>query len=139
MSSIENEKAFWRRQRVLWPATGLLLSLGALLLALIQSNRSQVIVYNETGETIPELIITACGQSKTFREVEDASSPCFNLAPTGAESDVIISTNSASKPLWQGEYIEPKGGYETIVHLRPGAIEASTTVSWWQKTFFNRQ
>lgn len=122
---------WWQRRRVVWPLTATLLLTAAALIALARSDASRVVVYNETGSAIPDLTITTCGQSRSFRDIDEGESVRIKLAPTGSESDIAIATNGV--PLWRGDYIEPRGGYRAIVHLRrDGEVEATTTLSWWQ-------
>ena len=125
---------FWRRRRLLWPAAAVVLLLGALLIALANSRTSQVVIYNETGENVGELTVTACGQSRVFHDLRDRDSVHFALDPTGSESELALFTNAAAPALWHGDYIEPRGGYRAVVRLRrDGEVECRTSVSWWQR------
>lgn len=124
---------WWKRRRVIWPIGTLLFLVVAAGLAVTRSNTSLVVVYNETGARISELTVTACGQSKSFHDVNEFESVRFRLSPTGSESDVCVLTNGVV--LWRGEYIEPTGSHRTLVHLRRGGmVEAVTTISWLQNT-----
>ena len=124
-------KPWWRRRRLWWPLAAAAVLGAAFWFALVRADTSRIVVYNNTGEAIEELTVAACGQSRTFRGVEADSSVRFKLAPTGGESAIAISTNSAV--LWQGDYIEARGGYYAIVRLnRDGDVECHTSLqAWW--------
>ena len=133
----KNETNIWQRRRVVWPAVALVILATALAVAAMRSGASRVLVYNETGASIAELGITACGQSQLFRNVADASSVRFKLAPTGRESDLAVVTNGTV--MWHGEYLEPRGGYLAVVRLRrDGQVECRISVSWWQRSILGR-
>lgn len=125
---------WWKLRRVQWPF-GLFVLLGAAAgLAVTRSNASRVVVYNETGGSITELAVSACGQSQTFYDVAERESVRLKLTAAGGESDIAIATNGLA--MWRGDYLEAQGGYRAIVRLRrDGLVESSTTVSWWQGLF----
>lgn len=125
---------WWKLRRVQWPL-GVLLVLGvAAGLAVARSSVSRVVVYNETGGSIAELAVSACGQSITFHGVAEGESVRLKLTASGGESDIAIATNGLA--MWRGDYLEARGGYRAIVRLRrDGLVESSTTVSWWKRLF----
>jgi len=99
--------------------------------AIFDSQASRVVVYNETGRPIAELMVSACRQSQVFHDVSNRESVHLTLAGTGGESDIAIAINGVTQ--WRGEYVEARGGYRATVRLRrDGEIESSTTLSWWQ-------
>lgn len=122
---------WWKLRRVRWPL-GTLLVLGVSAgMAIFRSQASRVVVYNETGGSITELAVSACGQSQLFNEVGERESVHLILTGTGGESDIAITTNGVA--LWRGDYLEAGGGYRATVRLRrDGQVESSTTRSWWQ-------
>ncbi len=123
---------WWRLRRVQWPAATALLLVAAAFLVVARSDASRVVVYNETGSNITELVVSACGQSQVFHDVAEHESVRIKLGDGRGESDIEILTNGVA--LWRGDYIESHGGYRTVVRLcRDGEIETSTSVSWWQK------
>lgn len=125
---------WWKHRRVQWPLFALLALAAAAALAITRSKVSRIVVYNETADGIAELTISACGQSRTFRDVSQHDSVRLNLAPTGGESDISLTTNGSLA--WRGEFIEPRGGYRAILRLRQdGQVDALVTVSWWQSSF----
>ena len=124
-------KPWWRRRRLWWPLAAVAVLGAAFWLALVRADTSRILVYNNTGETIAELTVTACGQSRTFREVEFGDSVRLKLVPTGGESDITILTNDAV--MWHGDYIEPRGGYFAVIHLnRNGDVESRTSLQAWR-------
>ena len=126
-----SQPSWWLRRRVWGPLGVLLLVSLAAGLALVRSNVSRVVVYNETGGTIDELTISACHQSRTFHEVEERESVRLKLAATGGETDIAIATNGVV--MWRGDSIEPRGGCRAIVRLRrDGQVECTATTSRWQ-------
>jgi len=127
----DSERKWWKRRRVLWPLGALLLLGMAAGLAVARSKASRVMVYNETGDSIARLTISAAGQAHTFRDVGDRESVRFQLSRTGGPSDIAIATNGVA--MWRGDYIEPGGGYRAIVRLRrDGQVECTATICWWQ-------
>lgn len=100
--------------------------------ALVRSDISRVVVHNDSGLPIGNLGVEAAGSSRTFLNVNDGESVALQLAKSGGESAVTITTNGSV--MWQGDYIEPRGGYLEMVHLRPdGGVITSSTISFWQK------
>lgn len=130
----DSKRKWWQLRRVQWPLGALLMLGGAAGLAIARSNSSRVVVYNETGGSIAELVVSACGQSQVFQDVGERESVRLKLATTGNESDIAIATNGVA--MWRGDYLEPRGGYRAIVRLRrDGQVESTTTVSSWQRLF----
>jgi hypothetical protein len=129
-----NRIDWWRLRFVQWPLIAVVLLLVAASLAFARSRVSKVIVYNDTGAAIAELTISACGQSRTFRDVGERDSVRLKLASAGSASELVLATNGV--PAWRGEYIEPTGGYRAVVRLRAGGqTTCSTWISCWQRWF----
>lgn len=127
-------RKWWAYRRVQWPLGAFLFLVVVAGASFVRSNVSSVVVYNETGATITNLTLSACGQSRTFHDVADQESVRLKLQRDGSESDVAISSSGA--PLWRGEYIEPRGGYRVVVRLRrEGQTQSRATISWWQHLF----
>lgn len=125
-------RKWWTHRRVQWPFGAFLFLAVVAGVSLVRSNVSSVVVYNETGATIADLTLRACGQSQTFHDVADQESVRLKLKRDGSESDIAISTSGAQ--VWRGEYIEPRGGYRIVVRLRrDGQTQSTTTISWWQQ------
>jgi hypothetical protein len=136
MQNSSNRK-WWQLRRVQWPAGALLTLTLAAAFAIARSGASRVVVYNDSGDAIPELTVSACGQSRTFENVSHRGSIRLKLAATGSESEIAISTNGVV--MWRGDYIEPRGGYRAIVRLRSdGQVESFITVSAWQRLLHPR-
>jgi hypothetical protein len=124
---LPRRRPFW-----FWPAVALLALAGLFAAGIISSRTSWVAVCNNTGVPIPQLTVSACGQSRTFRDIGDKGSVILRLDPAGSASEVAVFLYG-DKPLWRGDYIEPAGGYHAIVRLgRNGDIECSVSISWWQ-------
>ena len=113
-----NYKPWWKRRRFWWPLAALAVLGAVASLAILRLNCSRIVVCNDTGETIDELTVAACGQSRTFHGVEDGSSVRFKLSQQGAESEISVSVAGVER--WKGDYIEPRGGYFAIVRMRRG-------------------
>jgi len=123
-------KPWWRRRRFWWPLAAAVILGTTFWLALARTDTSRIVIYNNTDGTLDDLVVTACGQSRTFRDVESGASVRFKLAPSGVESAISISVNNAAP--WQGDYIEPKGGYRALIHInRNGDVECRTSLSAW--------
>ena len=120
-------RPFW-----FWPVIALLVLLALFAAGVISSRTSWVAVCNNTGAPIPRLTVSACGQSRTFLDIDDKNSVILRLDPTGSASEVAVFL-AGEKPLWRGDYIEPAGGYHAIVRLgRNGEVDCSVSLSWWQ-------
>ena len=123
---INHPKPWWKRRRLWWPLAAALAIGGAATFAWLDADTSRIIVYNQTGDPLASVTIAACGQTKTFREVDDDVSVRFKLLPTGGASAITIFVNAEER--WQGDYIEPSGGYRAIIRLgRHAASRAATT------------
>ena len=103
-------------------------------LAFTRSNPSRVVVCNETGGGFAELTVSACGQSRTFRDVGYRESVRLKLTASGNPSEIAIATNGVA--CWRGDCIEPSGGYRAIVRIRrDGLVECAVTMSAWRRLF----
>jgi len=129
-------RPWWLRKRVLFPLV-LVVGVGfAGVFSFVNSNASTIVVYNETGASLPPLLIRACGQERSFSSIEERASVQFALQPGGIQSAVglELATNPAWK--WEGELVKPTGGYRITIRIwRDNQVEAYTDISWWQKTF----
>ena len=125
---------WWQHRRVAWPLAALAALTVILGIARVRANESSVVVCNETGARIAELTICACGQTQTFCDVADEDSVRMALRSGGGHGTVGVAINGTT--LCRGDYIEPRGGYRTIVRLRrDGQAEFSTSISCWQTWF----
>lgn len=125
----------WRRRRVLWPLAALLSLGGAGYQAMRRAGTSQVMVYNQTGGALGDLAISAAGQSRTFRRVDDGESVCFELAASGDGTEITLGVGGVL--VWNGDFMEPGAGYRAVIHLRPGGqVESQFSLSWWNRWFF---
>lgn len=126
----------FRQKRVLLPLASLLILTGAAFMAVLRSDTSRVIIYNQTGAPIVGLKVAACGQQAVFRNVAEEESFRWKLAPTGAASDIELETAVVPAWRWRGAYIEPRGGYRVTLRLWPdGGVEVHTQISLWQRLF----
>ena len=129
-------RPWWLRKRLVLPLILVVTLPVAVAVALLGSDASTIVVYNETGDTLPPLLITACNQSKTFPALEDQDSVRFQLKPKGAGSPVHLELASDPAWTWDGENVESHGGYRVSIRLLTGhQVEAFTDISWWRKTF----
>jgi hypothetical protein len=117
---------------VQWAAAALLSLALAAGVAILGADASRVVVYNDSGDDLQELTVSACGQSRTFHNVGQRSSVWFILDANGDVTDISIATNGVA--MWRGDSVEPRGGYCTSVHLRrSGQIDSFTTISSWYR------
>ena len=124
-------KPWWKRRRFWWPLVAVLAVGGAATVARFDADASRIIVYNQTGDHLATVTIVACGQTKTFRDIDDDVSVRFKLLPTGGASAITIRVNGEER--WQGDYIEPGGGYRAIIRLgRHAAVTCRNDISWWR-------
>jgi hypothetical protein len=128
--------SIFRRKRVLLPLLSLVILVVAAFVAIILSDASHVIVYNQTGASIAALKVTACGQTRVFLNLDDQDSFRWKLAPTGELGEIALETAADPPWRWQGSYIQPRGGFRVTLRLWPdGEVEAYTQMSLWQRLF----
>ena len=129
-------RPWWLRKRILFPLI-LLVGIGVTgLIAFLNSDASTIVIYNETDNPLPPLLVGACGQTRTFRALADQESVRFTLKPDGSESAIHLELATDPPWKWDGELVRPHGGYRVTIRLWPsGQVEAFTEISWWQKTF----
>ncbi len=110
----------------------------ALTIAVVRSNNSQVIIYNDTGGPLVGLTVKACGEETAYSLLDDQSSVRLRLSSGGTSTGVELSTPSNGWH-WDGGYIEPRGGYTIFIHVRKGMeVETNTDISFWQQLLFGR-
>ena len=126
----------WLRKRIIFP---LVLLIGTVITGVIayeESDTSTIVVYNETGNPLPPLLVRACDQQRSFPVLADRESVQFALNPGGGESAVHLELATEPSWKWDGGLVKPHGGQRVTIRLWPGGqAEAFTEISWWQKTF----
>lgn len=127
---------YLRKKLVLLPLASLALLSAGLCVAIIRSDISGLIVYNETGQPIQALRLAACGQSATFRSVGEEDSVRLKFGPEGEPGEIEIESIGAPSIKWKGGYIQPRGGYVVMARLwADGSVEVHTQRSVWQSWF----
>jgi hypothetical protein len=131
-----SSRPWWLRKRILFP---LLLLAGVAVtgvIAYFNSAASTIVIYNETGNPLPPLLVRAGDQTRTFPALADQESIRIALKPGGGESAVHLELATEPPWKWDGATIQPRGGQRVTIRLWPdGQVEAFTEISWWQKTF----
>ena len=127
-------RPWWLRKRILFPLI-LLVGIGVTgLIAFMNSDASTIVIYNETDNPLPPLLVGACGQMRTFPPLADQESVRFALKPDGAESAIHLELATDPPWKWDGELIRPHGGHRVTIRLLPdGQVEAFDQVSWWRR------
>jgi len=129
-------RPWWLRKRLILPLILIVGLTSAVAVALVRSDQSTIVIYNETGDALPPLLVSACNQTRTFTSIEDQDSVRFELRPKGAAGPIHLELASNPAWTWDGESIESHGGYRVSIRLEPGnQVEAFTDISWWRKTF----
>jgi hypothetical protein len=132
-------RVWWKRKRVLLPMVLTLLIAIALGIAVIRSDTSQIMLYNDTGATLGPVTVRACGQEFVVPSLADETSVRFRLAKVGAAGEVELLLAGEPPWQWKGEYVENHGGYLVFIHLRRDReVEAHTQISFWQRMLFGR-
>jgi len=127
-------RPWYLRKRILLPLLLLALLIVAVAAAVARSDVSRIIVFNETGETLSGLRLSACGQATSFRNLPAESSIRWKLEPLGSASEIGVELAAEPPVRWLGGYIEPHGGYVITLRLWPdGQVEAHTQISFWQR------
>ena len=129
----DQRRPLWLRKRILLPLLFLLGLTFALVAAVVKSDTSKIIFYNETGAPIGALRVTACGQETVLQNLGEEESFRWKLAKTGTPGEIAMETASDPPWRWHGGYIKPHGGYRVIISLMPdGEVELQTQISVWQ-------
>lgn len=103
-------------------------------LAVIRSNTSRIIVFNETGKALAAVRLQACGQSRTFNNVPVDGSVRWKLEKHGAASEVSLEVATEPPLQWHGSYVECRGGYAVTLRIwQDGTIEEHRQISFWQR------
>jgi hypothetical protein len=127
-------RPWYRRKRVLLPLGSLAALLLATVIAVVRSDISRIIVYNETGAPLAALRLTACGQSKTFPNVPAEASIRWKLEPHGSPSEIGLEVATEPPIQWRGASIEAHGGRHVTLRIWPdGQIEEHRQISFWQR------
>jgi len=129
-------RPWWLRKRFLLPVS-LLAGLGlAVAVAFSASDASTIVVYNETGATLPPLLVRACGSERVFPALAERESVRLGLKPGGPKTPVHLELATDPAWTWDGESVRPTGGYRVTIRLWPDRQVASfTEISWWRRTF----
>jgi hypothetical protein len=132
-------RPLWLRKRIMFPLAFIIgLSLAALV-AFIRSDVTTIVIYNETGDTLPPVLVQACGQSKTFTRLGDQDSVRFKLKPQGPGGPIRLEIATDPAWIWTGAPVQSHGGYRVTIRLEPSQeVEAYADFSWWRRTFQNK-
>ncbi len=129
-------RPWWLRKRIIFP---LVLLVGVAVTGFVafeNSDASTIVVYNETGNPLPPLLVSACNQSRPFAVLADRESVRVTLKPHGVESPVHLELGTEPPWRWDGPLIKPNGGGRVTIRLLVGGqVEAFTDVSWWRRIF----
>ena len=129
-------RPWYSRKRILLPLALLVALAAALSWAVVRSDVSRLIVFNETGTPLGGLHVSACGQARSFQQVPVEGSVRWKLAPRGSGTEITLETAAKPPVRWQGGYLEPRGGYVVTLRIWPdGQVEAHTQISFWQRLF----
>ncbi len=132
--SARDSRPWWLRRRLLLPLALPVVVALASLVAYLRSDTSTIVVYNETGRTLPALMIRACGQEKIFPPLAEEESIRFELQARGGLSPVRLELATNPAWTWEGGAIKSRGGYRMILRLLPkGEVESYTDMSWWRQ------
>jgi len=130
----DRPRPWWLRKRLWLPALALLISAGTLTVAILRSDTSRIMVYNETGAPLGALRLAACGQAVVVPGLGEEESYRWGLAHTGQAGEITIEAASDPPWRWQGGFVEPQRGYRITLRLWPeGEVEVHTQISIWQR------
>jgi hypothetical protein len=127
-------RPWYRKKRVMIPLAALVAIAVAAAYAIVRSDTSRIMVYNETGAPLSAVHITACGQSRTFPKVPSEASVRWKLARQGGGTDITLEAATDPPLNWRGSYIESHGGYHITLRIWPdGQVEEHRQISFWQR------
>ena len=136
LRSRANRRPWWQRRRV-WLAFWVLLVMVALGLAVMRSNKSTLVIYNDTGVSLPPVKLVACQQTFEITGQQPDTSQRIRLQPTGNPSEIQLEIQAAEPVKWEGGVCRPSGGYRGEIHVRPDfSIEFDHQTSFWQQWRF---
>ena len=128
------KRSYLRRKRVLLPLLSLVGLLASVVVAILRSETSRIIVYNQTGETIAAIKLDACGQSAVFRNVEDDGSVRWKLEKSEAAGEVELETGPTPEIHWKGASVHARGGYMVTLRVwSDGTVEDHTQITLWYR------
>ena len=126
-------KPWYLRKRIMLPTGALLLAMFMGWYTIVGANDSKIMVYNESGETIRNIRMSACGQSFDISELADEESMRFDLEPTGDPGEATIAVLGTTNWNSSGNHMEPTGGFRIFFKLPPGGyLEVRSYRSWFQ-------
>jgi hypothetical protein len=127
-------RPWYRRKRVLLPCVSLVALVLVSAIALVRSDASLIMVFNETGAPLAAIHLTACGQSANFPALPEDASIRWKLEKHGEPSELGLEVASEPPVRWQGGYVEPSGGHRVTLRIWPdGQVEEHRQISFWQR------
>jgi len=129
-------RPLWLRKRVVFPMAFIVGMLVTAVIAMIGSDASTIVVYNETGAPLPPLLLEACNQTKTFTHLDDQQSIRWRLKPEGLPGPIHLEVATTPLWVWDGDTIQSQGGCRVTIRLETGnQVESYIDYSWWRRTF----
>lgn len=126
----------WRKKRLLLPVSAVVLILLAAGIGWFRSRMSRLVFYNETGEWITALRVTACRQSRSFGGIRDQESVRWTLENRGAGSEIAVEAQLGGDRVlkWRGGYVEPDAGHRVVLRAWSASdVDVDVQVSIWQQ------
>ncbi len=103
-------------------------------IAILRSDRSILVLYNESGSTIPALRIRVCGQNLLRSSMPDDTSARWVLEKVGEPSEIDLELATDPPVLWSGSFMESSGGHRVVIRIRPDmSVEAHSTRTVWAR------
>jgi|GEM_PF-1360880 len=132
-------KPWWLRKRVLLPIVALLAVVAVGWFTIAGANESKVMVYNETGQTVRNIEVLACGQRFQIPELAHEESIRFDLDPVGESGETTLAVLGTTNWNSSGNLMEPTGGFRMFFKLHPGGhLEVRSYRSWFQTAILGK-
>jgi len=133
-------RPWYLRKRLMLPIATLVLAIFVFWYSYVTSNDTRLIVYNETGETVRNIELFACGQRFSIPELANEESVRFDLEPRGEPGDATLAVLGTMKWNSAGNFVEPTGGYRVFFKLLPGGVvEVRSYRSWFQTQIMGKR
>jgi len=103
-------------------------------LAIVRSDRSILVLYNESGASIPALRIQVCGQVFHRNSMPDDTSSRWVLEKVGSPSEIQLELATEPVVLWSGGFMEPRGGHRVVLRVQSdNSVESDSSRTVWSR------
>ncbi len=133
LKSRSNRRPWWARKRW-WLVLWMVFVFIAVVLAFVRSNRSTLVIYNDSGVAMPSMTLLLCGQTFDVAGQQPETSHRIRIQPRGSRGEIQLEIRTTEPIKWEGGLCQPTGGYRGEIHVLPDfSIDFSYQISFWQR------